>query len=330
MKTFPDNKDKIFSISSIDEFNDIALEIFNYQYNNCELYRSFVNYIGIKLNDVNHFKKIPFLPIEFFKNRRIYSSFEPVDKIFRSSGTTSSELSNHHIADLSVYYKSFRTCFELFYGNISNYCVLALLPSYLERQSSSLIFMVEDMINRSNDENSGFYLDNFQQLAEKLKELNSKNRKVLLIGVTFALLDLAEKYSFKLSDIIVMETGGMKGRRKEITRNEVHKILCKCFNINSVHSEYGMTELLSQAYSKGEGIFHTPPWMKILIRDVNDPLTLLECNRTGGINIIDLANYNSCSFIATQDLGKLHHQGSFEVIGRFDASDIRGCNLLIG
>jgi hypothetical protein len=330
MKTFPDNKDKVFSISSIDEFNDIALEIFHYQYDNCELYRCFVNYLGVKLNDVNHFKKIPFLPIEFFKNRRIYSSFEPVDKIFRSSGTTSSELSNHHIADLSVYYKSFRTSFELFYGNISDYCVLALLPSYLEKQSSSLIFMVEDMINRSNDENSGFYLDNFQQLAEKLKELNSKNRKVLLIGVTFALLDLAEKYSFKLSDIIVMETGGMKGRRKEITRNEVHKILCKCFNVNSIHSEYGMTELLSQAFSKGGGIFHTPPWMKILIRDVNDPLSLLENNKTGGINIIDLANYNSCSFIATQDLGKLHHQGSFEVLGRFDASDIRGCNLLIG
>ena len=320
---------KIFSISSINEFKNIALEIFHYQYDNCELYRSFVNYLGVKLKDVNHYKKIPFLPIEFFKNRRIYSSSKPVEKIFRSSGTTSSELSNHYIADISVYYKSFRTSFELFYGNISDYCVLALLPSYLERQDSSLIFMVKDLINRSNDENSGFYLDNYQKLAEKLNELNYKNRKVLLIGVTFALLDLAEKYSFKLPDIIVMETGGMKGRRKEITRDEVHRILCKCFNVNSIHSEYGMTELLSQAYSKGGGIFHTSPWMKILIRDVNDPLTLLENNKTGGINIIDLANYNSCSFIATQDLGKLHPEGFFEVLGRFDTSDIRGCNLMI-
>lgn len=330
MKKISLNKNKIFSVSSIYEFNDIALEIFNYQYNNSELYRSFVNYLGVKLNDVNQFKKIPFLPIEFFKNKRVYSSSKSVEKIFTSSGTTSSELSNHYIADLSVYYKSFLTSFELFYGNISDYCVLALLPSYLERNTSSLIFMVKDLINRSNDKNSGFYLDNYEKLAEKLNELNSKNRKVLLIGVTFALLDLAEKYSFKLSDIIVMETGGMKGRRKEITRDEVHRILCKCFNVNLIHSEYGMTELLSQAYSKGEGIFYTPPWMKILIRDVNDPLNLLETNRTGGINIIDLANYNSCSFIATQDIGKLHYQGSFEVLGRFDTSDIRGCNLMIG
>jgi len=330
MKTFSHYKNKIFSISSVDEFNDTALEIFNFQYLNCKLYKSFVDYLGIKLHDVDHFKKIPFLPIEFFKNNRVYSSLKPYEKIFASSGTTSSELSNHYIADLSVYYKSFRTCFELFYGNIRDYCVLALLPSYLERQDSSLIFMVKDLINRSNYKDSGFYLDNYEKLAKKLNELKSKNRKVLLIGVSFALLDLAEKYSFDMPDIIVMETGGMKGRRKEITRNEVHGILCKCFNVNSIHSEYGMTELLSQAYSKGEGIFITPPWMKILIRDVNDPLTLLENNRTGGINVIDLANYNSCSFIATQDLGKLHCQGSFEVLGRFDASDIRGCNLMIG
>jgi len=329
MKNFSPNKNKIFSISSIDEFNDIALEIFNYQYDNCELYRVFVNYLGVKLNDVNHYEKIPFLPIEFFKNQRVYSSSNPVEKTFTSSGTTSSELSNHYIADLLVYYKSFRTSFELFYGNISDYCVLALLPSYLEGQTSSLVFMVKDLINRSTDENSGFYLDNYEKLTKKLNKLNFKNRKVLLIGVTFALLDLAEKHSFKLPDIIVMETGGMKGRRKEITRDEVHRILCKCFNVNSIHSEYGMTELLSQAYSKEGGIFNTPPWMKILIRDVNDPLTLLENNKTGGINIIDFANYNSCSFIATQDLGKLHPGGSFEMLGRFDTSDIRGCNLMI-
>ncbi len=330
MKPFPHNKDKIFSISSIDEFNDIALEIFHYQYNNCDLYKRFVNYLDVKLNNINHFKKIPFLPIEFFRNNRVYSASKPVEQIFTSSGTTSSWLSNHYIADLSLYYESFRTGFELFYGNISDYCILALLPSYIERQDSSLIFMVKDLINRSNDENSGFYLDDYEKLAEKLNELKSKKRKVLLIGVSFALLDLAEKYSFNLPEIIVMETGGMKGNRKEITREEVHRVLCKCFNVNSIHSEYGMTELLSQAYSKGGGIFHTPPWMKILIRDVNDPLSLLENHKTGGINIIDLANYNSCSFIATQDLGKLHSKGFFEVLGRFDASDIRGCSLMIG
>ncbi|MBI9038809.1 MAG: acyltransferase [Bacteroidales bacterium] len=319
----------MFSISSIDEFNDIALEIFDFQYRNCNLYRSFVDFLKIKRRDVNNFKKIPFLPIEFFKNNRVYSSSKPHEKIFSSSGTTSSELSNHYIADLSLYYKSFRTNFELFYGDIKNYCVLALLPSYLERKDSSLVFMVRDLINRSNEKNSGFYLDNYEKLAIKLNELNAENRKVLLIGVSFALLDLAEQHSFNLPDIIVMETGGMKGRRKEITRNELHRILCKCFNVSAIHSEYGMTELLSQAYSKGGGMFNTPPWMKILIRDVNDPLTLLENNRTGGINIIDLANFNSCSFIATQDLGKLHNEGSFEVLGRFDVSDIRGCNLMI-
>lgn len=237
--------------------------------------------------------------------------------------------SKHFVTDLSIYEESYLKAFEQFYGNIEDYTVLALLPSYLERDGSSLIYMVNDLIEKSKKEKSGFYLHNLDELAKNLLELDSKGEKVLLIGVSFALLDLLEKFQFKLKNTVIMETGGMKGRRKELIREELHTILCEGFGVSEIHSEYGMTELLSQAYSKGNGIFNCPPWMKILIRDTEDALSLLPKGKSGGINVIDLANVNSCSFIATQDLGKIHPNNTFEIIGRFDDSDVRGCNLMV-
>jgi hypothetical protein len=237
--------------------------------------------------------------------------------------------SRHLVTDVSWYEESFRTGFELFYGPISNYTIFALLPSYLERGDSSLIYMVEDLIKQSNDPASGFFLYNHDELYHQLKKQQQQQKPTVLIGVTYALLDLIEQYQINFPGLIVMETGGMKGRRKEMIREDLHTQLCKGFGVNAIHSEYGMTELLSQAYSTGNGIFNCPPWMRILIRDTNDPLSLLENGKAGGINIIDLANINSCSFIATQDLGQIHPDGSFEVLGRFDNADIRGCNLLI-
>jgi phenylacetate-coenzyme A ligase PaaK-like adenylate-forming protein len=249
--------------------------------------------------------------------------------IFTSSGTTGQSTSKHYVTDIELYKKSYLKGFEYFYGSISDYCILALLPSYLERKGSSLIYMIDDLIKKSNHPESGFYLYQIDVLAEKLKKLDSKGEKVLLIGVSFALLDLVEKHQLQLKNTVVMETGGMKGRRKELIREELHGALKKGFGVERIHSEYGMTELLSQAYSHGNGIFKTPPWMKILIRDTEDPLTFLPYGKSGGINVVDLANMNSCSFIATQDLGKKYADESFEILGRFDHSDIRGCNLMI-
>jgi hypothetical protein len=237
--------------------------------------------------------------------------------------------SKHLVTDVSWYDESFRRAFDLFYGDIKSYCVLALLPSYLEREGSSLIYMAEDLVKASGNPDSGFYLYNHADLYHQLKKQQQAKKPTLLIGVTFALLDFVEQYQLNFPELIVMETGGMKGRRKEMIREELHDKLCKRFGVRSIHSEYGMTELLSQAYSKGDGIFNCPPWMKIMTRDTNDPMSSLSGSQTGGINIIDLANINSCSFIATQDLGKVYADGSFEVLGRFDNSDIRGCNLLI-
>jgi len=293
------------------------------------VYKQYIDYLGKDVQSIDSYKEIPFLPIEFFKNKKVYCGAEKHEDIFLSSGTTGSVQSNHFVKDLSVYEESFIRGFEYFYGDIKEYCVLALLPSYLERDGSSLVYMVNDLIEQSNHKDSGFYLHNINELVEKLKKLSSKNQKVLLIGVTYALLDIAENFSLELPNTIVMETGGMKGRRKEMIREELHDLLTKQLGVKSIHSEYGMTELLSQGYSHGDGVFNCPPWMKILIRDVNDPLSLLSDQSTGGINVIDLANINSCSFIATQDLGKLYPDGSFEVLGRFDTSDIRGCNLMV-
>ncbi|RZJ63680.1 MAG: acyl transferase, partial [Flavobacterium sp.] len=274
-------------------------------------------------------KEIPFLPIQFFKSHEVLSSRDAVQETFTSSGTTGTATSRHLVTNLNYYEQSFRLAFSRFYGNIEDYAILALLPSYLEREGSSLIYMVEDLIQGSNNPDSGFYLNNYDELIQKLIALDSAGQNVLLIGVTYALLDLIEKQEFQLRNTIIMETGGMKGRRREMIREELHEALCKGFGVKKIHSEYGMTELLSQAYSLGDGIFECPPWMDILIRDTEDALAYVDGNKTGGINIIDLANINSCSFIATQDLGKKYPNHSFEVLGRFDNSDIRGCNLMV-
>jgi phenylacetate-coenzyme A ligase PaaK-like adenylate-forming protein len=274
--------------------------------------------------------EIPFIPVEFFRNHKIVSGDYQVEMIFESSGTTGVIPGKHFVNDLKLYEESFFRSFCLFYGQPEENLILALLPSYTEREGSSLVYMADHLISRSKFANSGFYKDNTTELIRIIEKEREKNTKILLLGVSFALLDMAESLSPDLSGVIVMETGGMKGRRKELTRPELHSILKEKFNVNEIHSEYGMTELLSQAYSKGEGIFYCPPWMKIVIRDPQDPLTFYtEPGQTGGINIIDLANINSCSFIATGDLGKVHKDGGFEVLGRFDNSDIRGCNLMI-
>lgn len=322
-------KDIIFNINNSKNFNEVALTIFKHQFKNNKVYRSFCDLLYIHPSDVIEIKDIPFLPIQFFKSKKILSSLDEIVETFLSSGTTGSQTSKHFVTDISLYEKSYLKGFHHFYGNIKEYTVLALLPNYLERKGSSLVYMVNDLIEKSDQPESGFYLNNLDELAKKLINLDKKGQKVLLIGVSFALLDLIEKHQFSLNNTIVMETGGMKGRRKELIRSELHSLLQDGFGVSEIHSEYGMTELLSQAYSNGNGVFACPPWMKILTRDTEDALTIQQPNKTGGINVIDLANYNSCSFIATQDLGKVHENGTFEIIGRFDNSDIRGCNLMV-
>ncbi|WP_458628548.1 LuxE/PaaK family acyltransferase [Winogradskyella sp. PC D3.3] len=322
------SKEAIFNIKSNAEFNALAIDVFKFQFKNNKVYRSFCDLLYKHPSDVKHVSDIPFLPIQFFKSHNVLSASHPIEKTFSSSGTTGSVTSKHLITDLKLYEASYLKGFKHFYGNIEDYVVLALLPSYLERDGSSLIYMVNDLIDKSNQKESGFYLNNLDELAKTLHLLESKQQKTLLIGVSFALLDLVEAYQLKLKYTTVMETGGMKGRRKEIIRQELHQILQSGFGVKHIHSEYGMTELLSQAYSKGNGVFECPPWMKILTRDTEDALTIQQPNKTGGINVIDLANINSCSFIATQDLGKVYDNDHFEIIGRFDNSDIRGCNLM--
>lgn len=323
-------KQQVFSISNNDQFNSVALNVFRHQAKNNAVYNQFLTGLGTDIDAINSIDQIPFLPIEFFKAHPVVSSNTPAEVIFTSSGTTGMISSSHIVTDVSWYVDSFRKAFELFYGDIKSYTVLALLPAYLEREGSSLIYMADDLIKESQNPDSGFYLYNHQDLYNQLIKQQQAKKPTLLLGVTFALLDFIEKYTINFPELIVMETGGMKGRRKEMIREELHADLCAGFGVDMIHSEYGMTELLSQAYSKGDGIFNCPPWMKIMIRDTNDPFTNLPSGKTGGINIIDLANINSCSFLATQDLGKVEPDGSFEVLGRFDHSDIRGCNLLIG
>ena len=321
--------DTVFNIISAQKFKEVALTVFKHQFKNNKTYRSFCDLLYIHPSDVSEIKDIPFLPIEFFKSHKILSSLDEIQETFSSSGTTGSVTSKHFVTDISLYEESYLKGFHRFYGDIKEYTILALLPNYLERKGSSLVYMVDDLIKKSNNTESGFYLNNLTELAKKLIYLEGKGKKVLLIGVSFALLDLVEAHQFDLKNTIIMETGGMKGRRKELIRDELHKILKNGFGVSQIHSEYGMTELLSQAYSSGNGVFDCPPWMKILTRDTEDALTIQQPNKTGGINVIDLANYNSCSFIATQDLGKVHPNGSFEIIGRFDNADIRGCNLMV-
>ncbi|MDH7912113.1 acyl transferase [Winogradskyella sp. SYSU M77433] len=319
---------EIFNIKTSQEFEELALKTFIFQFENNSVYRSFCDLLYKNPSDITSIKDIPFLPIQFFKSHEVLSSKSGIEKTFASSGTTGSITSKHFVNDINLYEESFRKGFHHFYGNIEDYVVLALLPSYLERDGSSLIYMVDDLIKKSKHPESGFYLNNLGELATTLNRLENKKQKTLLIGVSFALLDLVEEFQLNLNHTIVMETGGMKGRRKEIIRQELHEILKSGFSIDSIHSEYGMTELLSQAYSKGNGVFECPPWMKILTRDTEDALSIQQPNQTGGINIIDLANLNSCAFIATQDLGKVYKNEAFEIIGRFDNSDIRGCNLM--
>ncbi|MGI0105483.1 acyl transferase [Salinimicrobium sp. WS361] len=319
----------IFSISTLEEFNKKALQVFEYQYKNNSVYSKFCDLLHRSLAEVNCVEEIPFLPIALFKSHKIISSEASAEVIFSSSGTTGTQTSKHYVTDLKVYEESFRRGFTHFYNNVEDYAVLALLPSYLERKGSSLIYMVQDLIEKSNNPASGFYLHDLDALVQKLQELEEKGQKTLLIGVSFALLDLAEQYRLNLKHTIVMETGGMKGRRKEMIRTELHEVLKKGLGVEAIHSEYGMTELLSQAYALKNGIFECPPWMKILIREPEDALSLLPEGKSGGINVIDLANINSCSFIATQDLGKNLGGGRTEILGRFDHSDIRGCNLMV-
>jgi phenylacetate-coenzyme A ligase PaaK-like adenylate-forming protein len=322
-------REQIFNITSEDNFKKMALTVFKHQFKNNKVYRSFCDLIYVHPSDVTKIEEIPFLPIQFFKSRKVLSSIDEIQEVFTSSGTTGSITSKHFVTDISLYKESYLEGFKHFYGNIEDYVVLALLPNYLERKGSSLVFMVDDLIKKSKNSESGFYLNNIDELAQKLIKIDENGQKIVLMGVSFALLDLVEKHQFSLKNTIIMETGGMKGRRKELVREELHQLLQDGFKVDEIHSEYGMTELLSQGYSKGKGVFETPPWMKILARDTEDALTILPIGKAGGINVIDLANYNSCSFIATQDLGKVHKNGTFEIIGRFDTSDIRGCNLMV-
>ena len=323
------NSQDIFTISGQKQFEKIALKVFRFQYENNPVYQEFCDFLKVDKGNVKSLEQIPFLPIQFFKSHEVLSNSNPIQETFVSSGTTGMITSKHLVTDVSLYETSYKNAFSEFYGNIEDYAVLALLPSYLEREGSSLIYMVKDLIALSNNENSGFYLNDYDALIAKLIDLDASGQNVLLIGVTYALLDLIEKQNFQLKNTIIMETGGMNGKRKEMIREELHEILCKGFGVTNIHSEYGMTELLSQAYSLGDGIFECPNWMSILIRDTEDALTYVTTEKTGGINVIDLANINSCSFIATQDLGKKYANNSFEVLGRFDNSDIRGCNLMV-
>jgi len=321
--------ENIFSISTDEEFNALALKTFRIQYDENLVYREFCQHLKKNETNVKNIEDIPFLPIEFFKSKKVIcGSFTP-QITFTSSGTTGSEVSRHYVKNTRLYENSYLTAFRQFYGDINDYCVLALLPSYLEREGSSLIYMANDLIKKSKHPDSGFYLNDIDRLQKTLVRLDGGTTKILLLGVSFALLDMAEEYHLDLKNTVIMETGGMKGRKKEMIREELHTQLKTGFGVQAIHSEYGMTELLSQAYSQGNGRFFAPKWMKVLTRETEDPLTLQKVGKTGGVNIIDLANSHSCSFIATQDLGKVHTDGSFEILGRFDHSDIRGCNLMV-
>ena len=324
-------EDKIFDVQQ-SGFERVALEVFAFQSRENIVYRSFINALKVDPHSVTSLASIPFLPVSFFKNHDIVSGTFTPEIVFESSGTTATGNSRHLVNAIDIYRKSFIDAFEMFYGNIDEWCIIGLLPAYLERKSSSLVMMVNDLIELSENVNSGFYLYDHAKLAQVITENEAVAQKTLLIGVTFALLDFAETFRTPLKHTVVMETGGMKGRRKEITRLEVHDVLCAAWQLDAIHSEYGMTELLSQAYSAGKGLFRCPPWMKVILRDEDDPLTIKtvsgEKAENGLINVIDLANIYSCSFIATDDIGKLYADGSFEVIGRMDTSDVRGCSLM--
>lgn len=331
MSIADDIKNRIFTCVDEDCFQSLAFEIFRYQYEENQLYRRFSDLLGRTPDSVANISDIPFMPVEFFRNHRVISGEYVSDGIvFRSSGTTGSLTSQHFVSDAALYEQSFLSCFHQFFGDVSDYHILALLPGYLERPDSSLVFMCKRLIELSKQGYSGFYLDDFDGLKANLLDLQKTGEPVILIGVSFALMDFAATHSLHFPSLRVVETGGMKGRRRELVREELHKAIRKGFGIREVASEYGMTELLSQAWSLSDGRFRVPPWMKVMIRDVNDPFTYMSEGRSGGINIIDLANIHSCSFIATQDLGSFNKDQTFNVLGRFDHSDLRGCNLMAG
>lgn len=321
--------DSLQLIKKEDDFEKLALEVFQYQFQNNKVYSQFVKSLNISFEKIKSINEIPFLPVEIFKTHTVITGNENFQQIFTSSGTTGDQVSKHYVKDISFYENIFSKIFSSFYGSPSDYTILALLPSYLEREGSSLIYMTDKLIKASHSAAGGFYLDEYRKLFSVLVQLQKEKRKTILFGVTYALLDFISSYKINFPELIVMETGGMKGKRKEMVREEVHELLCTGFGVEVIHSEYGMTELLSQAYSSGKGIFKSPDWMRILVRDPYDPLKPAELKTSGGINIIDLANIDSCSFISTQDLGKVYPDHSFEVIGRFDFSDVRGCNLMI-
>lgn len=312
------------------DFEEAALHTFARQYAFNPVYRAYCDLINCPPSSVSSIETIPFLPLSLFKTRRIVTQEKAIECIFRSSGTTDGSPSQHYITDLGLYEASFRTAFHFHYGAPKDWVILALLPSYLERKDASLVYMVADLIQQTKRKESGFYLTDFDALSQQLQKLEAQGQQTLLIGVSFALLDFAAAHPQNLHHTVVMETGGMKGRRKELIRNELHRIIKDQLGCQAVHSEYGMTELLSQAYAKEKGVFVPPSWMKVLVRDPTDPFSYLSSQQTGGLNIIDLANQNSCSFVSTQDMGKRYIDGSFEVLGRFDAAEVRGCNLMIG
>lgn len=318
----------IFNINTTNDFEVITLKTFRFQYQNNQTYKTFCDHLGKTANNVSAIYEIPFLPIQFFKSKDIITMPSKPKFTFTSSGTGGMSASKHHVLDIQLYKDSFSLGFQHFYGSTEDYCFLALLPSYLERKGSSLIYMVDEFIKQSRHHASGFFLYDHKKLKTTLEQLESENQKTILIGVSFALLDFVEAYQMNLKSTIVMETGGMKGRKKEIVREELHCLLKNGFGVNKIHSEYGMTELLSQGYSQGDGRFKCPPWMKVFTRSTEDPLSTQAFGKTGGLNIIDLANKYSCAFIATQDLGRVYRDGSFDVLGRFDNADIRGCNLM--
>ncbi len=321
--------ENFWEIDSQFAFEALALKTFYFQYKKNDVYRSFCDLINCHPAEVSAVEDIPHLPISFFKSKKV-CCFPAADASFFSSSTTTGGIpSKHYYRQVEDYQMSFRKGFEYFFGAIEDYTVLALLPSYIEREGSSLVFMTDDMIRNSRKPESGFYLNQWESLKQKLCKLEEKGEKTLLLGVSFAMLDLVEQHSFDLKNTWIMETGGMKGRRKELTREALHEKLKKGFGVPKINSEYGMTELLSQAYSKGEGIFECPPWMCVAARENQDPFSQLPWGQSGGLNIIDLANRDSCAFIATDDLAKVYSHSRFEVLGRLDASEIRGCNLIV-
>lgn len=319
---------QVFSVTNAG-FEKLALDVFRYQHHTNAVYRAYCDAVKVEAGAVHSLLQIPFLPISFFKSHNVSSSANSIDGLyFESSGTTGMQPSRHVVPDRSLYEQSFRQAFAQFYGSVNDYCILGLLPSYLERQHSSLVYMVNDLVQQSGHPQSGFYLYDFEKLAQTLRSLQQAHQKTIFFGVTYALLDFAEQHPMPLQYTVIIETGGMKGRKQELLRQEVHGLLKKAFSLPAIHSEYGMTELLSQAYALENGVFQTPAWMRVLIREEDDPFAVTTNAATGGINVIDLANIHSCSFIATEDAGRLHADGHFEVLGRLDHAEIRGCSLL--